>query len=95
MEGDFGECKLCTQKLELISSQRAGLWRWEGYLKGNRLQEEQRQLGAVLTNGWYWKRMAPCPAHCAVKKSSDPLGKYIMKKAMKCCMSILGNDEET
>jgi len=58
MEGGFGECKLCTQKLELISSQRAGLWRWEGYLKGNRLQEEQRQLGAVLTqmagtgNGW-------------------------------------------
>lgn len=47
------------------------------------------------TNGWYWKRMAPCPAHCAVKKSSDPLGKYITKKAMKCCMSILGNDEET
>lgn len=95
MEGDFGERKLCTQKLELISSQRAGLWRWEGYLKGNRLQEEQRQLGAVLTqmagtgNGWL-------PVlHRAVKKSSDPLGKYIMKKAMKCCMSILGNDEET
>lgn len=74
MAGGFEECKLCTQKLKLISSQRAGLQRWEGYVKGNRLQEEQRQLGAVLTqmagtgNGWLL-------AQCAMKKSRDPLGK--------------------
>lgn len=88
MAGGFEECKLCTQKLKLISSQRAGLHRWEGYLMGNKLQEEQRQLGAVLTqragtgNGWL-------PAQCAMEKTSDPLGKYVMKKAVKCYTASL------